>query len=195
MEFTKSETKLNLMRAFAGESQARNRYNMAAHQAKKDGLVIVQNLFDYIACQEQAHAKVFYDHLKEVNDENFTIDASYPVNVYNNTLDLLKAAVHNEMEEHDDIYKNFGDIAKQEGFPVIASSFEMIAKIEKIHADKFNAVAKHLEVNTLFERDGQIAWYCTNCGHIHYGPKAPQVCPVCHHAQGYFLSEDLNKQF
>lgn len=195
MEFSKSETKINLMRAFAGESQARNRYNMAAHQAKKDGYNVVQSLFDYIACQEQAHAKVFYDHLKEVNDQHFIIDSSYPVNVYSNTLDLLKAAVHNEMEEHDDIYKKFGEVAKEEGFLGVASSFEMIAKIEKTHAEKFDAFAKKIEANNLFERDGQIAWYCTNCGHIHMGNSAPQVCPVCHHARGYFLSEDMNKQF
>ena len=195
MEFSKSETKINLMRAFAGESQARNRYNMASSQAKKDGYNIVSSLFDYIACQEQAHGTVFYEHLKQVNDENFTIDASYPVNVYSNTLDLLKAAKHNEMEEHDNIYKSFGEIAKDEGFPEIASSFEMIAKIEKIHAEKFGALINHIEKDTLFKRDSQIAWYCTNCGHIHTGPSAPQVCPVCKHARGYFLSEDLNKQF
>ena len=194
MEFTKSETKINLMRAFAGESQARNRYNMAAHQAKKDGYAVVEKLFNIVACQEQAHAKVFYDHLKEANDEHFMIEASYPVNVYNTTSDLLKAAVHNEMEEYDTIYKQFGEIAAQEGFPVIASSFEQIGKIEKCHAEKFESFLKHIQEGTLFERNGEIAWYCTNCGHIHYGPQAPEVCPVCHHARGYFLSPELNKQ-
>ena len=132
MEFANSETKINLMRAFAGESQARNRYNMAAKQAKKENLVIVESLFNYIACQEQAHATVFYDHLKEVNDTNFDISASYPVNNYSATKDHLKAAVHNELEEYEDIYRNFAEIAKNEGFPVVASSFELISKIEKL---------------------------------------------------------------
>ena len=189
MEFAKSETKINLMRAFAGESQARNRYNMAAEQAKKDGLIVVESLFNYVACQEQAHATVFYDHLKEVNEENIDISASYPVNIYSATLDHLKAAVHNETEEYENVYKTFGEIAKEEGFPVIASSFELIAKIEKNHADKFAAFVRHLEDGTLFERNGQIAWMCTNCGHVHFGPQAPQVCPVCKHERGYFLEQ------
>ncbi len=193
MDFLKSETKINLMRAFAGESQARNRYNMAAHQARSEKIIIAEQLFNTIACQEQAHAKVFYDHLKEANDENIEISAAYPVNIYSATLDYLKAAVHNEMEEYEDIYKNFAHIATEEGFPVIAASFEQIGKIEKVHADKFNMFANHLQSNTLFERGTQTAWYCTNCGHIHYGPSAPQICPVCKHDRGYFLSEDLNK--
>ncbi len=193
MDFANSETKINLMRAFAGESQARNRYNMAAEQAKKENLIIVESLFNYIACQEQAHATVFYDHLKEVNDTHFDISASYPVNNYSATKDYLKAAVHNELEEYEDIYKNFAEIAKNEGFPVVASSFELISKIEKNHADKFSDYLTRLENNTLFERSEQTAWLCTNCGHIHYGPAAPKACPVCHHDRGYFLSEDLNK--
>ena len=193
MEFTKSETKINLMKAFAGESQARNRYNMAAKQAKKEGFVIIENLFNCIASQEQAHASVFYDHLKEVNDEHFFIEASYPVNNYTSTLDYLKAAVHNEMEEYEDVYKTFASVASDEGFPVVASSFEQIAKIEKTHADKFLSYVKSLENNTLFSGSEQTAWYCTNCGHIHYGTAAPKNCPVCHHAQGYFLLEGMNK--
>lgn len=192
MDFASSETKINLMKAFAGESQARNRYNMAAQQAKKEDLIIVESLFNYVACQEQAHATVFYDHLKEVNDTHFDITGSYPVNNYSSTLDYLKAAVHNEMEEYEDVYKNFAEIAKAEGFPVIASSFELIAKVEKNHADKFNSFAQRLESNSLFERGEQTAWLCTNCGHIHYGPAAPKNCPVCHHVQGYFISQDMN---
>ena len=174
------------MKAFAGESQARNRYNMAAHQARKENLIIIESLFNYVACQEQAHATVFYDHLKEVNDTNFNITGSYPVNNYSSTADHLKAAVHNEMEEYEDVYRNFAEIAKNEGFPVVASSFEMIAKIEKSHADKFNATLQKLTSNTLFESTEQTSWVCTNCGHIHYGSAAPQNCPVCHHAQGFF---------
>ena len=193
MDFKKSETKINLMRAFAGESQARNRYNMAAKQAKKEGLVIVESLFNYVASQEQAHATVFYDHLKEVNDDHFFIEASYPVNNYTSTLDHLKAAVHNEMEEYQDVYKTFASVANDEGFPVVASSFEQIAQIEKTHADRFLSYANRIESNTLFSGNEQVAWLCTNCGHIHCGTSAPQNCPVCHHPRGYFLVECMNK--
>lgn len=191
MDFASSETKINLMKAFAGESQARNRYNMAAEQAKKEELIIVESIFKCVACQEQAHATVFYDHLKEVNDTNFDITGSYPVNNYSSTVDHLKAAVHNEMEEYEDVYKHFAEIAQKEGFPVVASSFEMIAKIEKSHADKFNTLLQKLENKTLFDRGEQTMWVCTNCGHIHYGSSAPSVCPVCHHVQGYFISDDI----
>ncbi len=189
MEFANSETKINLMRAFAGESQARNRYNMAAQQAKKEKLIVVEKLFNYVACQEQAHATVFYDHLKEVNDTNFDICASYPINNYSSTADYLKAAVHNETEEYESAYKSFAETAKSEGFPVVAASFEMIAKIEKTHADKFNCTLQKLESNSLFS--GENTWVCTNCGHVHVGSSAPEVCPVCRHAQGYF--EPVNK--
>ena len=130
--------------------------------------------------------RITYFRLKEVNDTNFNITGSYPVNNYASTADHLKAAVHNEMEEYEDVYKNFAEIAKEEGFPVVASSFEMIAKIEKSHADKFNATLQKLTNNTLFESTEQTSWVCTNCGHIHYGSAAPQNCPVCHHAQGFF---------
>lgn len=191
MDFANSETKINLMKAFAGESQARNRYNMAAKQAKKEELIIVESLFNCVACQEQAHATVFYDHLKEVNDTHFDITGSYPVNNYSSTADHLKAAVHNEMEEYEDVYKHFAEIAKNEGFPVVASAFEQIAKIEKSHADKFNAILQKLESNSLFSQTEQTTWVCTNCGHIHYGSSAPKNCPVCHHVQGYFLGEGI----
>lgn len=194
MDFLKSETKINLMRAFAGESQARNRYNMASLQAKSDDLAVAEQLFNYIACQEQAHAKVFYDHLKEANDESIDLSsASYPVNIYSSTQDYLKAAVHNETEEYEDIYRHFSEVASAEGFPVVAASFEMIGKIEKLHAERFDAFARHLAENTLFERAEQTMWLCTNCGHVHTGTSSPKICPVCKHSRGYFLSEDLNK--
>lgn len=192
MDFLKSETKINLMRAFAGESQARNRYDIAAKQAKREGLVIVEKLFKYVACQEQTHALVFYDHLKEANDDNLDICGGYPINNYSASLDHLKAAVHNETEEYEDVYKSFGDIAREEGFPVIAGSFELIAKIEKTHADRFAKYANRLENGTLFSGGEQQIWLCTNCGHIHIGPSAPKTCPVCHEGQGYFLADDLN---
>lgn len=192
MDFLKSETKLNLMRAFAGESQARNRYDIAAKQAKKEGLVIVEKLFKYVACQEKAHALVFYDHLKEANDDNFDICGGFPVNNYSSALDHLKAAVHNETEEYENVYKSFGEIAREEGFPVVAASFELIAKIEKTHAARFEKYAGLMENNALFTGGENQIWLCTNCGHIHVGAEAPKACAVCREGRGYFIRGDVN---
>ncbi|MBE7030987.1 MAG: rubrerythrin family protein [Ruminococcaceae bacterium] len=187
MNLADSQTKINLMRAFAGESQARNRYNMAASKARKDGFYTIAEVFDYTAKQEQAHATVFYNHLKEVVDTNFTMDASYPVNIYDTTLDYLKAAQHNEYEEWQDAYKTFGDIAKEEGFTAISNSFYMIAGIEKVHGDRFGKFAEDLQNGTLYKKEEGTIWICTNCGYLHTGAEAPGLCPVCSHAQGYFL--------
>ena len=194
MDFKTSETKINLMRAFAGESMARNRYNMAASKAKSEGHHVISRIFDFTAKQEQAHATVFYDYLKEVNDTNFDITASYPVNVYTKTEDLLKASVHNEYEEYNSAYKTFCDIAKNEGFNEIANAFCMIAEIEKIHAERFENLLNLLNESKLYKCDTECIWICTNCGHIHNGPCAPSVCPVCSHAQGYFIKDCFKEE-
>lgn len=191
MNLSSSKTKINLMRAFAGESMARNRYNMAASQAKKDGHYAIASLFDYTAKQEQAHATVFYNHLKELTDTNFDIDASYPVNIYDNTLKHLEAAVKNEYEEYETIYQNFGDIAKEEGFNTIANSFYLISNIERGHGDRFMLFSDALKNSTLYKCETDTIWVCTNCGHIHTGPSAPMNCPVCYHAQGYFVNDNF----
>lgn len=190
MVFKDSETKINLLRAFAGESQARNRYDMAAKAAKNEGLIIVEKVFKYTACQEQAHASVFYDFLKEENGENITIDAAYPINVYTASADHLNAAVHNEYSEYEDIYQSFAKTASDEGFSKIANAFKAIAEIEKTHGDRFKAYFEMLKNNTLFSRENETVWMCSNCGHIHIGKSAPLVCPVCSHKQGYFISQD-----
>lgn len=191
MNFNSSETKINLMRAFAGESMARNRYNMGASRAKSDGHYAIASLFDYTAKQEQAHATVFYNHLKEVNNSNFEINASYPVNVYDNTLQHLEAAVKNEYEEYETIYTSFGDIAKEEGFNAIANSFYMISNIERGHGDRFKLFADALKNSVLYKNETDTIWICTNCGHIHTGPAAPSLCPVCSHPQGYFVNDNF----
>ena len=130
MDFKNSETKENLMRAFAGESQARNRYTFAAEQAKEQKLHVIEAVFKFTANQEQEHAEIFYHHLKELAGENIHIDGSYPVDIYETVLEVLKAAQHNEYEEFDPVYKNFGDEAMEEGFQKIASSFYQIAGIQ-----------------------------------------------------------------
>ncbi len=187
VDFKNSETKDNLMRAFAGESQARNRYTFAAGQAKKEKLQVIEAVFKYTANQEKEHAEIFYNHLKELSGETIHIDGGYPVDISDNVLDLLKMAQHNEYEEHDPIYKSFGERAEEEGFPAVARSFFMIAEIEKVHGDRFGRFAKWMEENKLFVSDVKTGWICLNCGYIYEGEEAPEKCPVCAHDRGYFI--------
>lgn len=187
VNFAESETKVNLMRAFAGESQARNRYTFAASQAKEKGLQVVEQVFLFTAGQEKEHAEVYYNHLKELAGETVFIDGGYPVDLHDNVLDLLKAAKHNEYEEYEDAYPSFGDKAKEEGFPKIAASFYQIAKIEKVHGDRFQRLAELLEQGKLFVSDVETGWMCLNCGYIFTGTNVPEKCPVCDHDKGYFI--------
>lgn len=191
VEFQNSETKDNLMRAFAGESQARNRYTFAASQAEKNGLHVISAIFGFTASQEKEHAEIFYNHLKEMAGETIFIDGGYPVDISENMIDLLKKAQHNEYEEHDPIYKSFGEKAKEEGFLQVASSFLQIAEIEKIHGDRFGRYAKLMEEGKLFVSDVATEWMCLNCGYVHKGTQAPPTCPVCHHDQGFFIRFEL----
>ena len=189
MDFRESETVKNLMRAFAGESQARNRYTMAASQAKANGLYVVETVFTFTADQEKEHAKLFYRHLKDMAGETIAIDGGYPVDINPEMAKLLRMAQHNELEEYGDVYKNFGDTAKQEGFEVIGDLFHNIAEIEKTHADRFEHFARLLENGQLFVSEQETGWMCLNCGYIYNGKEAPKVCPVCQHPQGYFIRQ------
>lgn len=187
MSLKDSKTRENLMRAFAGESQARNRYDMASSVAKKEGLYIIESVFKYTANQEKAHSKVFFDMLRASTGENITIEGSYPVEIYDKTLEHLKRAQHNELEEWGDVYKNFSEVAKEEGFQAISTAFSNIATIEKNHADRFSKYATDLGNGTLFNKQTEIQWICTNCGFIYEGKDAPTNCPVCSHPKGYFM--------
>ena len=191
MEFQQSETKKNLMRAFAGESQARNRYTFAAEQAKEQNLQVVEFVFQFTAEQERAHAEVFYNHLKELSGETVHIDGGYPVDLYESVLELLRAAEHNEYEEFDPVYQVFGDKALEEGFPQVAASFHRIAEIEKIHGERFGRLADLLEQNQLFISDVACKWMCLNCGFVFEGKEVPQKCPVCSHDKGFFIRLEL----
>ncbi len=191
VDFLKSETKLNLMRAFAGESQARNRYTFAASQAKKQNLHVVEAVFSFTAGQEKEHAEVFYKLLKEAAGENIKIDGGYPVDITESIVQLLRYAQHNEYEEHDPVYKSFGDKAQEEGFPRVASIFHNIAEIEKTHGDRFGQFADLLEQNKLFVSDVNCAWMCLNCGYIYTGTEPPEKCPVCGHEKGFFIRLEL----
>ena len=191
IDFKSSETSKNLMRAFSGESQARNRYTLAAGKAKQQGLFVIESVFLFTAEQERAHAQVFYDYLKDLKGQNIQIDGAYPVDQYESSLDLLKAARHNEYEEFQDVYQSFGRIAREEGFAQIAGAFFQIADIEKVHGDRFQLFANYLEKNQLFVSEVETGWMCLNCGFVFSGTKAPASCPVCSHEQGYFIRLEL----
>ena len=191
VEFQNSITRENLMRAFAGESQARNRYNIAAGIAKRQELPVIHAVFSSTAEQEREHAAVFYKHLTELAGTNISIDGTYPIDLGDDIAKLLRLAQHNEYEEHDDVYFHFAETAKKEGFAKIASSFQLIAGIEKTHGDRFGLFADLIEQNKLFVADVETAWMCLECGYIYRGTSVPAACPVCSHARGYFVRLDL----
>ena len=178
-----TQTEKNLLTAFAGESQARNRYTYFASQAKKDGYVEMQKAFEEIANQEKEHAKRLFKFLEGGNVE---ITASYPAGVIGSTLDNLKAAAAGENEEYSDMYPSFADVAEAEGFPVIAAVMRNIAVAEKHHEERFLAFAAAIEAGTVFKSDKPRVWRCQNCGYVHEGLEAPESCPACAHPREYF---------
>ncbi len=170
-ELKGSKTEANLMTAFAGESQARNKYTFYASKAKKDGYVQIANLFEETANNEKEHAKLWFKLLHGgIGD----------------TVDKLKDAAAGENYEWTDIYAGFAKTAREEGFDHIADLFEGVAKIEKEHEARYLKLVENLENGLVFSRDGDVIWQCSNCGHIVIGKKAPEVCPVCAHPQAYF---------
>ena len=185
-----SMTKENLLKAFAGECQAWRRYEFAASQSKNQNLQVLYWLFHYTGSQEKEHAEIFYNHLREFHGQEISISADYPIDNSNNILELLQLSAKHEAAEHDTIYKSFGDIAKEEGFSHIANSFYMIAEIEQIHSQRFAQYAQLVQNNKLFENETPTEYICLNRGHVHKGNKAPQVCPVCSHNQGFFVRRD-----
>ena len=187
VDFANSETLKNLMRAFAGESQARNRYTFAAAQCRAQGLHVLEAVFQFTAHQEKEHAEIFYRHMKPFAGGTVAIDGGYPVDLTEDPVVLLRRACHGEYQEHQEIYPAFAETARQEGFDRIAASFQLIAAIEQTHGDRFGALADLLEQGKLFSGGAGQGWMCLNCGHIHQGPAAPGACPVCGHNQGFFL--------
>lgn len=183
-----TKTSENLARAFAGESQARNRYTFYAEYAKHEGHTVIEREFKKIAKNEEAHAKVFYDLLVEgmgTGDSNVNVNGGYPFEL-GDTLSNLKAAAAGEHAENTKVYPSFADVAKEEGFPQVEAAFRMIAKIEKEHENKYNQMATDLENQTLYQKKEKVQWVCENCGYVHEGTEAPGICPVCKHPQGWF---------
>ena len=187
IHFMESKTKENLMKAFAGESQARNRYTMAAEKADELKMQAVRNVFLFTADQERAHAQRFYELLGEAQGTTIDICGGYPVDKSDTLVDLLQAAVHNEMEEYEDVYQAFGDTAKEEGFMKIASAFYRTAEVEFTHAKRFGKILELIKSGKYFESEATGMWMCLNCGYIYTGKKVPDVCPLCRHDKGYFI--------
>ena len=185
-----SKTCENLMRAFAGESQARNRYLFAASLARKQELYVVSEAFTFTAEQERAHAKAFWDQLAPLSGKTITVDGTYPVDIYPSALEHLRAAQHNEYQEWEVDYAGFSKVAKEEGFPEIAALFERVAAVEKVHGDRFRLFVGRLEDGSLFSSDHPVEWMCLNCGHIVTAQNAPMSCPLCQHNQGFFVRLD-----
>ena len=186
-----SETLKNLMRAFAGESQARNRYTFAAGLCRQQKLHVLEAVFLFTAGQEKEHAEIFYNHMKAVSGSTIHIDGGYPVTVTNDVLRLLRDAQHNEYEEFDPVYPSFGEAARAEGFPKVAASFEQIARIELTHGNRFGRLADLLENGKLFVSDVKCGWMCLNCGYVLESLEAPRQCPVCSHDQGWFIRLEM----
>ncbi len=183
--FANSETRLNLMRSFAGESQAKNRYDLASKIAENQGMYFIKNIFKFTAHQEEQHSKIFWDFLKQLNGEEITIDASFPIANFDKLEDLLADAQKHENQEHMVVYPAFAKIAMEEGFPAIAKAWEDISKIEGEHSMRFGTFAELLKEDKMFRSDDETEWICLNCGHIHKGKNVPNICPVCAESHGY----------
>jgi rubrerythrin len=184
-----TKTEKNLLAAFAGESQARNRYAYAAGVARKEGFRQIEALFLETADNEQEHAKVFFKHLEGGMVE---ITASYPAGVIGTTLENLEAAAAGENEEWTALYPRFAEIAKEEGFPAIAASFTMIARVEKEHEARFRKLAENVKNEKVFKKDAPARWKCRNCGYVHEGTEPPALCPACKHSTEHFEVKESN---
>jgi rubrerythrin len=183
MEFKGSETEKNLLAAFAGESQARNRYTYFASEAKKAGYEQISAIFLETADNEKEHAKLFFKLLKGGETQ---IIAGYPSGVIGDTAANLKAAAAGEKLEWTTLYKNFSEIAGQEGFTEASQTFAQIAKVEKEHEARYLALLKNIERRRVFKKEASIKWHCRNCGYVHEGKEAPEKCPVCAHPMAFF---------
>jgi rubrerythrin len=178
-----SETEKNLLKAFAGESQARNRYTFFASEAKKEGFEQISAIFLETAENEKEHAKIFF---KFLEGRDVEITATYPAGKIGNTSENLLAAANGEKAEWGKIYPEFEKIAGKEGFEEIAKSFKEIAEVEKRHEERYKKLLENVKTRKVFKKDKVIKWKCRNCGYIHEGKEAPESCPACKHPQAYY---------
>ena len=184
-----SRTEQNLLKAFAGESQARMRYDYFSKQARKEGLEQIAAIFEETALNEREHAKRFFKFLEGGPVE---ITATYPAGIIGSTLENLKASAEGENEEWTSLYPEFAKVAEEEGFKEVAAAFKMIAKVEKAHEERYSTLYNNLENGLVFEREGKVIWKCRNCGYLHEGTKPPLNCPACQHPQAYFEIKESN---
>jgi len=182
-----TKTAENLMKSFAGESQARNRYTFYSSAAKKEGFIQISNLFTETAGNEKEHAKRFFKFLNDESlmGETIEITANFPV-MLSSTKDNLLAAAKGEHEEWSDLYPAFADVADEEGFTAIAAVYRFIAEVEKRHEARYRKLLSNMENNKVFKKDTKVLWKCNNCGYIYEGEEAPIVCPACAHPKDYF---------
>jgi len=178
-----TQTEKNLLTAFAGESQARNRYTFFASAARKEGYEQIANIFTETAGNEKEHAEVFFKYLEGGDVE---ITAAYPAGIIGDTKTNLEAAANGEKLEWSEIYANFEKTAREEGFAEIATSFKEIAEVEEFHEGRYRKLAKNVGIGEVFKKKASVKWHCTNCGYIHEGTEAPEVCPACKHAKAYY---------
>jgi rubrerythrin len=187
--FKGSKTEQNLLKAFAGESQARNRYEFFASVAKKEGYEQIAAIFLETAGQEKEHAKRFFKFMEGGVAE---ITATYPAGIIGTTKENLKAAAEGENEEWTALYPKFSEIAKEEGFPEVAAAFKMIAKVETEHERRYLKLLQNLSEDKVFIKDGKVWWKCLNCGYIYESEKALENCPVCLHPKAFMQIRETN---
>ena len=178
-----TQTEKNLLASFAGESQARNRYTFFAGKARKDGLVQIADIFEETAHQEKEHAKRFFNFLE---GGELQITGAFPAGIVGTTQDNLIAAANGEKHEHTEMYPGFAKIARQEGFEAIAMVWMAISVAEKQHEKRYRDLAANLAAGRVFKRAQAVVWRCRNCGYLHQGMEAPQMCPACAHPQAHF---------
>jgi len=183
MELKGSQTEKNILGAFAGESQARNRYTYAASKAREEGLIQIAIVFEETANQEKEHAKRLF---KLLQGGEVEITAAFPAGVTGTTAENLRAAAGGENHEHTSMYPGFAQVARDEGFEAVARVFESIAVAEKQHEARYLGLLRNIEAGTVFKKGKPVVWRCINCGFIHEGPEAPAACPACAHPQAYY---------
>ncbi len=189
MSLKGSQTEKNLLTAFAGESQARNRYTYFASQAKKEGYEQIAAIFEETANQEKQHAKRLFSFLE---GGEVVVQAAFPAGVIASTLDNLKAAAAGEHYETTEMYPEFAQTAQKEGFAEVAALFKMIAVAEKHHEERYVKLASNIADGSVFKKPAKVRWVCRECGYVHEGPEAPKKCPACAHPQAFFELEAVN---
>ena len=180
-----SETEKNLLKAFAGESQARNRYTYFSSEARKAGYEQISSIFLETADNEKEHAKVFFTYLNE-SASPLQITASYPAGKISSTADNLLEAANGEKLEYSKLYPEFEQVAREEGFKEIATSFKEIGEVEEQHEKRYRKLLENIKKNEVFKKPGEITWKCRNCGYVHEGKEAPKTCPACKHPQAFY---------